>query len=161
MAAENLASPALALPPPIPAPSARSDREPFTAPVLTPHGTGAPPAAPVPPHQQYDPALDPAIKQLLDQQAEIQARLAALLPQKYGPNVKLELEMLHHKLRVLRAYAEDNQLSGSITPLSEIEEARALQYQCECIEMACLDQGRPQYPSPVVALSLSSHAPAC
>lgn len=79
--------------------------------MTTPLGPGAPPAAPIPPHQQYDPALDPAIKQLLDQQAEIQARLAALLPQKYGPNVKLELEMLHHKLRVLRAYAEDNRES--------------------------------------------------
>ncbi|KAH6627977.1 hypothetical protein F5144DRAFT_290098 [Chaetomium tenue] len=143
MATENLAPPALSLPP-ISAPSVRPDRDSLTAPspaVTTPLGPGAPPAAPIPPHQQYDPALDPAIKQLLDQQAEIQARLAALLPQKYGPNVKLELEMLHHKLRVLRAYAEDNQLSGNITPLSEIEEARALQYQCECIEMACLDQG--------------------
>ena len=32
-------------------------------------------------------------------------------------------------------------IAGSITPLSEIEEARALQYQCECIETACLDHG--------------------
>ena len=110
MATENLAPPALSLPP-ISAPSARLDRDSLTAPspvVTTPLGPGAPPTAPAPPHQQYDPALDPTIKQLLDQQAEIQARLAALLPQKYGPNVQLELEMLHHKLRVLRAYAEDN-----------------------------------------------------
>ncbi len=56
----------------------------------------------------YDPSLDPAIKQLLDQQAEIQAKLAALLPQKYGPNIKVELDMLRHKHRALRAYAEDN-----------------------------------------------------
>jgi regulator of replication initiation timing len=54
----------------------------------------------------HDPALDLAIKQLLDQQAEIQAKLAALLPEKYGPNVKLELEMLRHKLSVLQAYAD-------------------------------------------------------
>ncbi len=32
-------------------------------------------------------------------------------------------------------------ISSSITPLSEIEEARALQYQCECVETACLDHG--------------------
>jgi hypothetical protein len=52
--------------------------------------------------------LDPAIKQLLDQQAEIQARLAQLLPQKYGPNIRVELEMLRQKLRALEAYATDN-----------------------------------------------------
>jgi len=72
-----------------------------------------PPALLVPP--PYDPALDPAIKQLLDQQAEIQARLAQLLPQKYGPNIKVELDMLRHKLRVLEAYATDNR-----EPLSHI-----------------------------------------
>ncbi|KAK4245294.1 hypothetical protein C7999DRAFT_34354 [Corynascus novoguineensis] len=145
MAAENLAPPAL--PPPsssMPAPASRPDRDPLTAPcpaATAPISSSVPPPAPAPPAQHYDPALEPAIKQLLDQQAEIQARLAALLPQKYGPNIKLELEMLRHKLRVLRAYADDNNLSGSITPLSEIEEARTLQYQCECIEMACLEQG--------------------
>lgn len=117
MAAENLAPPALPLPPPISA-SSRPDHDSLTAPsptVLTaPIGPGAAPVAPAapaasaPPHHHYDPALDPAIKHLLDQQAEIQARLAALLPQKYGPNIKLELEMLRHKLHVLRAYADDN-----------------------------------------------------
>lgn len=119
MATENLAPPpALPLPPPISA-SSRPDNDSFTAPSPTaltaPVGPGATPVVPgapvapaPPPRQQYDPALDPAIKHLLDQQAEIQARLAALLPQKYGPNVKLELEMLRHKLHVLRAYADDN-----------------------------------------------------
>lgn len=53
-----------------------------------------------------DPGLDSAIRQLLDQQAEIQARLAALLPAKYGLNAKLELDMLRHKLRVLQAYSD-------------------------------------------------------
>ncbi|KAJ9157936.1 Zinc finger protein RME1 [Pleurostoma richardsiae] len=89
----------------------------------------------------YDPSLDPAIKALLDQQADIQAKLAALLPQKYGPNINVELDMLRHKFRVLRTYAEDNHLTDKITVLSEIEEARSLQYQCECIESTCLDQG--------------------
>ncbi|KAK3394041.1 hypothetical protein B0H63DRAFT_33143 [Podospora didyma] len=88
-----------------------------------------------------DPSLNPAVRELLAQQREIQAKLAALLPQKYGPNIKVELDMLRHKLRVLRAYVDDNQLSDKIPPLSDIEEARTLQYQCECIETACLDQG--------------------
>lgn len=56
--------------------------------------------------------LDPTIRQLLDQQAEIQAKLAALLPHKYGPNTKVELDMLRHKLRVLRAYADDHSELG-------------------------------------------------
>ena len=117
MAAENVAPPpALTLPPPHPMPApSRPDRGSLAGP--SPLGPGAPPLAapqqppPAPPHQQqqhYDTSLDPAIKQLLDQQAEIQARLAVLLPQKYGPNIKVELEMLRHKLRVLRAYADDN-----------------------------------------------------
>ena len=38
----------------------------------------------------------------------IQAKLDVLLPQKYGPNIKMELDMLRHKLRVLLAYAEEN-----------------------------------------------------
>lgn len=77
-----------------------------------------PPTLLVPP--PYDPTLDPTIKHLLDQQAEIQAKLAQLLPQKYGPNIKIELEMLRHKLLVLEAYATDNRELLSLTspPLS-------------------------------------------
>ncbi|CCC06246.1 unnamed protein product [Sordaria macrospora k-hell] len=102
-----------------------------------PHPSAPPPSVP------YDPSLDPAIKHLLDQQAEIQAKLAALLPQKYGPNIKVELDMLRHKYRVLRAYADNENLSSDKIPvLSDIEEARSLQYQCECIESACLEHGR-------------------
>jgi hypothetical protein len=56
----------------------------------------------------YDPSLDPAIRQLLDQQSEIQAKLAILIPQKYGSNVGVELSMLRHKLRVLETYALEN-----------------------------------------------------
>ena len=33
-------------------------------------------------------------------------------------------------------------LSDKIPVLSEIEEARSLQYQCECIESAFVEQGR-------------------
>lgn len=43
--------------------------------------------------------------QLTDQQAEVQAELAALLPSQYGSNIKLELLMLRPKLHALRAYA--------------------------------------------------------
>ncbi|KAJ4415244.1 hypothetical protein N0V85_002814 [Neurospora sp. IMI 360204] len=99
------------------------------------------PSAPPPSSVPYDPSLDPAIKHLLDQQAEIQAKLAALLPQRYGPNIKVELDMLRHKYRVLRAYADENLSSDKIPVLSDIEEARSLQYQCECIESACLEHG--------------------
>lgn len=55
-----------------------------------------------------DPNLEPTIRALMEQQAEIEAKLAALLPRKYGPNVRVELDMLRHKLRVLRAFASDN-----------------------------------------------------
>ncbi|KAL2153930.1 hypothetical protein VTH82DRAFT_2606 [Thermothelomyces myriococcoides] len=146
MAAENLVPPAIPLPPPMSTRSSQPERDPLTvsSPVVTaPVNSKAPPAPParVTLSQQYDPALEPTIRRLLDEQAKIEAQLAALLPQKYGPNIKLELEMLRHKLRVLQAYADDNHISGSISSLSEIEEARILQYQCECIEVACLEQG--------------------
>ncbi|KAF4831802.1 Zinc finger protein RME1 [Colletotrichum siamense] len=115
------------------------------------------------PHNLPDPAVDTAIRQLLDQQAEIQARLAALLPAKYGPNVRLELDMLRHKLRVLQTYSDHHQISSSIPVVSELEEARSLQYRCECIETACLEQGHDlSDPSMMEALrrSLYDEAPA-
>lgn len=66
------------------------------------------------PQNLSDPALDSAIRQLLDQQAEIQAKLAALLPVKYGPNVKMELSMLRHKLRVLQSYSDHHRKLPSV-----------------------------------------------
>ena len=67
-----------------------------------------------------DAGADSAIRRLLsrqahltDQQAEVQAELAALLPSKYGSNIKLESLMLRHKLHALRAYAA---LSGTTAP---------------------------------------------
>lgn len=53
-----------------------------------------------------DPSLDPTIRLLFEQQAEIQAKLAALLPAKYVPNSRLELDMLRRKLRSLETYAK-------------------------------------------------------
>ncbi|PKS07887.1 hypothetical protein jhhlp_006495 [Lomentospora prolificans] len=97
---------------------------------------------------QPDVGTESAIKQLLnrraqlaDQQAEVQAQLAALFPAKYGSNVKLELLMLRHKLHALRAYAALHEVPTNPPPLSEAEEARFLQYQCECIEAAIVRNG--------------------
>ncbi|EGZ76438.1 hypothetical protein NEUTE2DRAFT_98267 [Neurospora tetrasperma FGSC 2509] len=153
MATEHIAPP----PPPAPAQPVQSPalsrpdhRNSLTAPPPPPPPHAHPhahthahphPSAPPPSSVPYGSSLDPAIKHLLDQQAEIQAKLAALLPQKYGPNIKVELDMLRHKYRVLRAYADENLLSDKIPVLSDIEEARSLQYQCECIESACLEHG--------------------
>ncbi|KAL7628147.1 hypothetical protein AAE478_002345 [Parahypoxylon ruwenzoriense] len=89
----------------------------------------------------FDPSLDPTIRQLFEQQAEIQAKLAALLPAKHVPNSKLELDMLHRKLRALEAYAKSQNFPGTVPILSDVEEARALQYKCECIESSLIDQG--------------------
>ncbi|KAI0478741.1 hypothetical protein GGR56DRAFT_338597 [Xylariaceae sp. FL0804] len=88
----------------------------------------------------FDPALDPTIRRLFEQQADIQARLAALLPAKYGPDSKLELDMLRHKLRALEVYAQRRNFAGSVPILSDVEEARALQYKCECIESYLIDE---------------------
>lgn len=108
MAADNIA------PLPLPASSSRPERNSLSVPpppssvLAAPVGAGGAPHHSPHPAPQYDPSLDPTIKHLLDQQAEIQAKLAVLLPQKYGPNIKVELEMLRHKHRVLRAYADEN-----------------------------------------------------
>ncbi|XXG99062.1 Translation machinery-associated protein 22 [Hypoxylon texense] len=88
-----------------------------------------------------DPSLDPTIRLLFEQQAEIQAKLAALLPAKYVPNSRLELDMLRSKLRSLETYAKSQNLPGTVPVLSDVEEARALQYKCECIESFLIDQG--------------------
>lgn len=55
-----------------------------------------------------DPSLEPTIRALLNQHAEIETRLAALLPRKYGPNVSFELDMLRHKYKALCAFADNN-----------------------------------------------------
>jgi hypothetical protein len=108
MAAPTMAGETVAPPPPLPPPppSASTAQQHQLQRPGRDNPPPPPPALLVPP--PYDPALDPAIKQLLDQQADIQAKLAQLLPQKYGPNIKVELEMLRHKLRVLETYANDN-----------------------------------------------------
>lgn len=56
-------------------------------------------AAPV-----FDPFLDPTIRDLFQQQAEIQAKIAALLPARYLPNSTLELDMLRHKLKAFEEF---------------------------------------------------------
>lgn len=64
----------------------------------------------------FDPSLDPTIRSLFEQQAAIQAKLAALLPAKHDPNSRLELDMLRHKLRALEAYAENQSQSLTLYP---------------------------------------------
>ncbi|ETS87534.1 hypothetical protein PFICI_01362 [Pestalotiopsis fici W106-1] len=89
----------------------------------------------------FDPALDHTIRQLFEQQADIQAKLAALLPAKYVPNSHLERNMLRLKLMALEIYAQNQNLSTTAPILSEVEEARTLQYKCECIESLLIDRG--------------------
>ncbi|KAK5987648.1 hypothetical protein PT974_11780 [Cladobotryum mycophilum] len=97
--------------------------------------------------------IDHAIRQLLDQQAGIQARLATLLgayhhghqhagqgyghshSHSHGLDLPRELDMLRHKLCVLEG------LASRIAPfLSDMEEARAIQYRCECLEAVCIQE---------------------
>lgn len=66
----------------------------------------------------HDSSVDPTIRALLDQQAEIEAKIAALLPRKHGPDFKVELAMLRHKLKSLRAFADDNRKQALCIPLS-------------------------------------------
>lgn len=66
----------------------------------------------------HDSSLDPTIRALLDQQAEIEAKIAALLPRKHGLDFKVELAMLQHKFKSLRAFADDNRKQHSTSPLT-------------------------------------------
>jgi len=84
--------------------------------------------------------LDLDIRQLLDQQADVQARLAALLAKQHGFSSPLELGMIRHKLHVLESLAAQYGLSSYIPVISAVEEARALQHRCETIEMALIQQ---------------------
>ncbi|KAF5568994.1 hypothetical protein FPHYL_2447 [Fusarium phyllophilum] len=52
-------------------------------------------------------------------------------------NAIVEVDMLRHKLRALENLVERYGISSHIPSLSEAEEARALQYRCECLEAAC------------------------
>ncbi|KAI3392151.1 hypothetical protein diail_6129 [Diaporthe ilicicola] len=82
----------------------------------------------------HDSALDPTIRALLDQQAEIEAKIAALLPRKQGLDFKAELAMLRHKLRSLRAFADDNRkqaapylsVSQSTRPWEHVVDTRCI-----------------------------------
>ena len=58
----------------------------------------------------FDPSLDPTIRRLFEQQAEIQAKLAALLPARRMPNGQLELAMLRHKLHALETYVRSQSM---------------------------------------------------
>lgn len=94
-----------------PSPSAMAAENLGLAAAQRPEQHDHPPPALIP--TSDDPDLDPAIRHLLDQQAEIQAKLAALLPRKHGLDIKAELQMLRHKLQVLEAYADNNRKPSS------------------------------------------------
>ncbi|KAG9255039.1 putative C2H2 finger domain protein [Emericellopsis atlantica] len=88
--------------------------------------------------QLSDPAdIDAAVRQLLDQQADIQSHLNALLIAQNGFDPTHELQMLMHKSRVLENVVHHHGLDSQVPILSEVEGARALQYRCECLEAAC------------------------
>lgn len=57
-------------------------------------------------------------------------------------NAIVEVDMLRHKLRALENLVERYGISSNIPSLSEAEEARALQYRCECLEAACKQQSK-------------------
>lgn len=61
------------------------------------------------PASQVD--LDGAIRHLLDEQAAIQSRLAVLIAAQHGLDLPLELEMLRHKLRVVKALVDQHGMS--------------------------------------------------
>ncbi|KAI0197759.1 hypothetical protein F4808DRAFT_289193 [Astrocystis sublimbata] len=88
-----------------------------------------------------DPTVGPVIRQLLEQRAEVDAKLAALQPARYVPNIRVELNMLRHKTRALEEYCASQNLPGNFPVLCEIEEARSLQYRCECIESDLAEKG--------------------
>ncbi|KAH8675862.1 hypothetical protein BX600DRAFT_453731 [Xylariales sp. PMI_506] len=104
----------------------------------------------------FDASLDRTIRQLFEQQAEIQAKLAALLPASHVPNPKLELGMLRLKLQALEEYTQNHNLAAPLPILSNVEEARALQYKCECIESSLIDQGVDLH-DPKFLSALKSH----
>ncbi|KAH7160182.1 hypothetical protein B0J13DRAFT_123102 [Dactylonectria estremocensis] len=55
-------------------------------------------------------------------------------------DVALEVDMLRYKLRLLETAVERHGIASRIPTLSEAEEARALQYRCECLEAAFAQQ---------------------
>ncbi|KAK0383290.1 hypothetical protein NLU13_9203 [Sarocladium strictum] len=84
--------------------------------------------------------IDISIRELLDQHADLQARLTSLLAAKHVLNPHLELGLLRHKFEILQSVVRCHGLTSRHPVLSEVEEARALQYQCECLETALLQR---------------------
>ncbi|KAL6869016.1 hypothetical protein ACO1O0_000339 [Amphichorda felina] len=106
--------------------------------------------------------IDAAISQLLAQQADIKARLAALVTAQHGFDPARELQMLQHKCRVLEGLVHHNGLASRIPIVPDIDEARALQFRCEYLEAACLQDrmNAPALKTPVLLLTMQSHPSA-
>ncbi|KAG5992551.1 hypothetical protein E4U54_003603, partial [Claviceps lovelessii] len=84
------------------------------------------------------PGVDVAIRQLLDQQDHIQSRLSMLLSAQSTLDLPMEVDMLRHKLQILEDLVHHHDLTAKIPLLSSAEEARILQYRCECLEAVCI-----------------------
>lgn len=52
--------------------------------------------------------IDGAIRHLLVEQAAIQSRLAVLVASQHGLDLPLELDMLRHKLRIVKALVDEH-----------------------------------------------------
>lgn len=72
--------------------------------------------------------IDGDIRRLLDEQAAIQSQLAFLMAAQQRLDLPLEVDMLRHKLRVFKTLVEHHGLTPHVPVLSQMEEARALQY---------------------------------
>ncbi|RDA85988.1 hypothetical protein CP532_4862 [Ophiocordyceps camponoti-leonardi (nom. inval.)] len=83
--------------------------------------------------------IDADIRRLLDEQAAIQSQLTVLMAAQQRFDLNMEVQMLRHKLRIFKAIVEHHGLAPQVPVLSQMEEARALQYHCECLEAACLE----------------------
>ncbi|KAF4122626.1 ZnF C2H2 [Geosmithia morbida] len=85
--------------------------------------------------------VDGAVRQLRQQQGDIQTRLDALSISRRDFDTSEELRMLIHKYLILQNIVHQNGLDSRIPVLSEAEEARSLQFQCERLEASCIQYG--------------------
>jgi hypothetical protein len=84
--------------------------------------------------------VDWSPRRQLDQHAEMQRPSAALPAAFYGFDPFREISMLRHKVRALEELVANQGLGSRVQMLSEMEEARALQYRSECLAAACVQQ---------------------
>lgn len=123
MASSDEQQPPLPPPPPPPPPlmgqqHGRLERHGSLAPDAPAPLPGPAPASSAVPGAAYDPYSDPLVRSLLQQMNDLQAKLASLLPTRYGTAIGPELDMLRHKHRGLQAYADQHRKRRSLSPFS-------------------------------------------